>query len=157
MWFLWRWPFSPIYTWLENIYVYTNLWDGRVPMLMDLECSGTLGSLMFLYSFLVETCQKVTTASVVLCFSQFNRTGVIPQKLVTTRLADIKLVSKIFTSIVFPATTLKSLLVHFKRTQINPQAQGYRYSFHSGVYQGIVFIHRETMVKEVDSSPSNIY
>ena len=42
MWFefLWRWPFSPIYTWLENIYVYTNLWDCRVSLLMDLECQA---------------------------------------------------------------------------------------------------------------------
>ena len=45
-------------------------------------------------SSLVETRRKVATASVVLSFPQFNRTGVIPQKLVTTRLADIKLVSK---------------------------------------------------------------
>ena len=28
------------------IYVYTNMWDDKVPVLMDLECSGTLGSLM---------------------------------------------------------------------------------------------------------------
>jgi hypothetical protein len=41
--------FSPIYTWLENIYVYANLWDGRVLVLMDLECSGTLGSSMYFF------------------------------------------------------------------------------------------------------------
>ena len=45
----------------------------------------------------------------------------------------------------------------FKHTQINPQAYGYRCSFHPEVFQGIVFIHRETMVKEVDSLPSCIY
>ena len=71
------------------IYIYTNLWDSRVPMLMDLECSGTLGSSMFLVSLL-----KLATTSVVLSFPQFNRTGVIPQKLVITRFAYIKLVSK---------------------------------------------------------------
>ena len=49
---------------------------------------------MFLSSFLVETYRKVATAFAVLSFPQFNRTGIIPQKLVITRLADIKLVSK---------------------------------------------------------------
>ena len=72
MWFefLWYRPFSPIYTWLENIYIciYTDLWDGRVPVLMDLECSGTLGFIS-VSSFLVEACWKVKTASVVLSYS----------------------------------------------------------------------------------------
>ena len=63
----------------EYIYVYRNLWDGRVPVLMDHECSGTPGSSKFLSSFLVEACQKVATTSIVLYFPQFNRTGVIPQ------------------------------------------------------------------------------
>ena len=76
MWFefLWRRPFSPIYTWLENIYVYINLWDGRVPVLMDLECLGTLG-FFNVSSFLVEGCRKVKTAFVVLSYStiQYNR------------------------------------------------------------------------------------
>ena len=45
----------------------------------------------------------------------------------------------------------------FNRTQINPQEHGYRCSFHLGVFQSIVFIHRETMVKEVNNSPSCIY
>ena len=38
--------FSNLHMVREYIYVYTNLWDDRVPMLMDLECSGTLGSSM---------------------------------------------------------------------------------------------------------------
>ena len=45
----------------------------------------------------------------------------------------------------------------FKHTQINPQVHGYRCSFHPRVFQSIVFIHMETMVKEVDSSLSCIY
>ena len=124
---------------------------------MDHECLGTLSSSMFLYSFLVKTCRKVATASAVLSFSQFNRTGVILLKLVITRLVDINFNIKIFTPIVSPATTPESLLVYFKRTQINSQAHGYRCSFHPGVFQSIIFIHRGTMVKEVDSSPSCIY
>jgi hypothetical protein len=42
--------FSNLHMLREYIHVHTNLWDGRVPMLMDLECSGTMGS----SSFLVE-------------------------------------------------------------------------------------------------------
>ena len=62
-------------------------------MLMDLECSGTLGSSMF-SSFFVKTRRKVAMAFVVLSFPQFNRIGVILLKLVITKIADIKLVSK---------------------------------------------------------------
>jgi hypothetical protein len=89
IWILVTLTFSLIYKWLEY------LWDGRIPVLMDLECLGTLDSSMFLlHLFPVETCRKVETTSVVLSIPQFNRIGVIPQKLVTTRLSDIKLVSK---------------------------------------------------------------
>ena len=57
--------FSNLHMVREYIYFYTNLWDCRVPVLMDLECSGTLGS----SSFLVEACQKVKTTSVVMSYS----------------------------------------------------------------------------------------
>ena len=50
-------------------------------MLMDLECSGTLG-FFDVSSFLVEASQKVETASVVLSILQYNRIGVILLKLV---------------------------------------------------------------------------
>ena len=107
--------------------------------------------------FLVETCRKVTTAYVVLSFPQFNKIGVILLKLVITRLVDIKINIKIFMPIASLAMASKSLLVYFKHTQINLQVHGYRCSFHPGVFQSIVFIHRETMVKEVDGEPSCIY
>jgi hypothetical protein len=55
-------------------------------------------------------------------FPQFNITGVITQKLDTTRLADIKNI-KVFTPIISLAMALESLLVFFRRTQINLQAQ----------------------------------
>ena len=73
--------FSNLHMVREYIYVYTNLWDGRVPMLMDLECSGTL-RFFNVSSFLVEACWKVETASTVLSYPQFNRTRVILLKLV---------------------------------------------------------------------------
>ena len=57
--------FSNLHMVREYIYVHTNLWDDRVPMLMDLECSGTLGS----SSFLVEACRKLQTTSVILSIS----------------------------------------------------------------------------------------
>ena len=63
----------------EYIYVYTNLWDGRVPMLMDLECSGTL-RFFNVSSFLVEACRKVETASVVLSFSTIQQNKGNPTK-----------------------------------------------------------------------------
>ena len=46
----------------------------RVPMLMDLECSGTLGFFNVSY-FLVEACRKIETASTILSYStiQHNR------------------------------------------------------------------------------------
>ena len=75
IWILVTSTFSPRYTWLEQyIYVYTNLWDGRVPILMDLEYSGILGFFNVSY-FLVEACRKVKTASAVLSYSivQQNR------------------------------------------------------------------------------------
>jgi hypothetical protein len=80
--------------------------------------------------FLVETCRKVAMASAVLSYLQFNRTGVILLKLVITRLVDIKIDIKIFIAIVSPATAPECLLLYFKCTQINPQAHGYRCSFH---------------------------
>ena len=66
--------FSNLHMVREYIYVYTNLWDGRVPILMDLECSGTLG-FFNVSSFLVEACQNVKTAFAVLSYSiiQQNR------------------------------------------------------------------------------------
>jgi hypothetical protein len=57
--------FSNLHMLREYIHVHTNLWDGRVPMLMDLECSGTMGS----SSFLVEACRKVETTFAVLSYS----------------------------------------------------------------------------------------
>ena len=42
----------------EYIYVYTNLWDGRVPVLMDLECSSTLGSSIFFFLWKVAERSK---------------------------------------------------------------------------------------------------
>ena len=125
---------------------------------MDHERSGTLSSSMFLLlSFLVETCQKVTMASIVLSFPQFNKIGVIQLKLVITRLVDIKINIKIFTPIVSPATVPESLLVFVNAHRKNSQVHEYCCSFHLGVFQSIVFIHRKTMVKEVDNSPSCIY
>jgi hypothetical protein len=50
------------------IYIYTNLSDGRVPILMDLECSRTL-RFFNVSSFLVEVCQKVEMASAILSYS----------------------------------------------------------------------------------------
>jgi len=62
-------------------------------------------------------------ASVVLSIPQFNRTGVIPQQLVITRLVDIKINIKIFTPIVSLATALESLFVFFKGTDKSASAQ----------------------------------
>ena len=45
-------------------------------MLIDLECSGTLGSSMFL----VEACQKVKTASIVLSYSTIQQNRGNPTK-----------------------------------------------------------------------------
>ena len=73
--------FSNLHLVREFIYVYTNLWDGNVSVLMDLEHSGTL-RFFNVSSFLVEACQKVETASVVLPIPQYNRIGVILLKLV---------------------------------------------------------------------------
>ena len=59
----------------------TNLWDDRVPMLMDLECSGTLGSsmfLLFLWMFVERSKRHLLSCLI----PQFNRTGVILLKLV---------------------------------------------------------------------------
>ena len=63
----------------EYIYVYRNLWDGRVPVLMDLECSGTLG-FFNVSSFLVEACWKVKTTSVVLSYSTIQQNRGNPTK-----------------------------------------------------------------------------
>jgi hypothetical protein len=58
----------------EYIYVYTNMWDGKVLVLINLECLGTLG-FFNVSSFLVEACRKVEPAFVVLSYStiQHNR------------------------------------------------------------------------------------
>ena len=66
--------FSNLHLVREYIYVYTNLWDDRILVLMDFECSGTLG-FFNVSSFLVEACRKVETASDVLsyCTIQQNR------------------------------------------------------------------------------------
>ena len=64
--------FSNLHMVREYIYVYTNLWDGRVPVLMDLECSGTLG-FFNVSSFLVEACQKVITTSPILSYSTIQQ------------------------------------------------------------------------------------
>jgi hypothetical protein len=53
--------------------------------------------------------------------------------------------------------TVRGTVSIFKCIQINSQAHEFRWSFHPGVFQGIIFIHREIMVKEVDNSPSCIY
>jgi hypothetical protein len=55
------------------------------------------------------------------------------------------------------AMALKSMLVFINVHKKIPQAHEYRYSFYPGVFQSIVFIHRETMVKETDNSSSSIY
>jgi hypothetical protein len=51
----------------------------------------------------------------------------------------------------------KIVVGNYKCTQKIPQAHEYCYSFYLGVFQSIVFIHRETMVKEANNSPSCIY
>ena len=51
----------------------------RVPMLMDLECSGTLG-FFIVSSFLVEACRKVETASNVLSYSTIQQNKGNPTK-----------------------------------------------------------------------------
>ena len=71
--------FSNLHMVREYIYVYTNLWDGRVSVLMDLECSGTLG-FFNVSSFLVEACQKVKTTSVVLSYSTIQQNRDNPTK-----------------------------------------------------------------------------
>jgi hypothetical protein len=86
MWFefLWCWPFLPSTHGQKNIYVYTNLWDGKVLELLDHKCSGTQGSLMFLSSFLFLW--KLAGRSKWLLLSylipQLNRIGIILLKLV---------------------------------------------------------------------------
>jgi hypothetical protein len=60
--------FSNLHMVREYIYVYTNLWNGKIPILMDLKCLGTL-EFFNISSFLVEVCQKVETTSVVLSYS----------------------------------------------------------------------------------------
>jgi hypothetical protein len=52
---------------------------------------------------------------------------------------------------------MNEYLLVFINAQKIPQAHGYRYSFYPGVFQSIVFIHREAMVKETDNSPLCIY
>jgi len=64
----------------EYIYVYTNLWDGRVPVLMDLEVQVPWGSLMFLI-FLWKLARRLKQRLLSCLIPQFNRTGVILLKL----------------------------------------------------------------------------
>jgi len=54
----------------EYIYVYTNLWDCRVPVLMDLWMFRHPG---FFNVFLMEACRKVETASAVLSYSTIQQ------------------------------------------------------------------------------------
>ena len=93
-WILVTATFSPIYIWFRKIYISIQyLWDGRVPVLMDHECSSTLGSSMCLL-FLWKLVERLQQRMLSCLFHNSTNTGVIPQKLVTIRLADIKLVSK---------------------------------------------------------------
>ena len=82
IWILMMSTFSPIYTWLENIYVYTNLWDGRVPVLMDLECLGTLGFFNVLLFFLWMFAERSKRHLLSYLIPQFNRAWVILLNLV---------------------------------------------------------------------------
>jgi len=73
--------FSNLHMVREYIYVYTNLWDGRVPVLMDLEVQVPWGSLMFLI-FLWKLARRLKQRLLSCLIPQFNRTGVILLKLV---------------------------------------------------------------------------
>ena len=71
--------FSNLHMVREYIYVYTNLWDCRVLVLMDLECSDTLGSSMsYLWKFVERSKRHLLSCLI----PQFNRTSVILLKLV---------------------------------------------------------------------------
>ena len=70
----------------------------------------------------------------------------------TTRLADIKDNIKIFTPIVYLAIVLEMLVgISYAHVEYSANAQNTAVAFHPGVFQGIIFIHMEAMVKEVDS------
>ena len=51
----------------------------------------------------------------------------------------------------------ESLLAVLSLTEFTPQANGDRCSFHLGVFQGIVFIHRKALRKNNDSSIIYLY
>ena len=103
--------FSNLHTVREYIYVCTNLWDGRDPVLMDLECSGTLG-FFNVSSFLVEACRKVETLFAILSYSTIQQNRGNPTK------ASGMLMIQIFTPIVSTATAPKCLLVFISAKRI---------------------------------------
>ena len=72
--------FSNLHMVREYIYVYTNLWDGRVPVLMDLEVQVPWGSLMFLI-FLWKLAGRSKWRLLSCLIPQFNIIGVILLKL----------------------------------------------------------------------------
>jgi len=75
-------------------------------MLMDLECSGTLG-FFNVSSFLVEACRKVKTASIIQSYSIIQQNRGNP-----TKARDMCL--EIFTPIVSPAIAQKKLVGIYK-------------------------------------------
>ena len=82
-----------------------------------------------------------------------DRSGIQNEKLVVDVCGEVRMVEKggkkekdKWTNLVrfleqlpFPGNGAEKLVGYFKRTQRNPQAHGYRCSFHPGVFQSIDF------------------
>jgi hypothetical protein len=79
-------------------------------MLMNHECSGTLGSSMCLFFFYFGNLPKGRNDIFCPVYSTLNRTRGNPSKANDTKLADIMIIIKNFTPIASPAIAPKMLV-----------------------------------------------